>query len=49
MAGGHVTVIGAGEWVAGRLLGHSKPETTQRYTALPGDALRNAVAGVGVA
>jgi site-specific recombinase XerC len=31
-----------------QLLGHSKPETTQRYTALPGDALRTAVMGVGV-
>jgi integrase len=32
-----------------QLLGLSKPEATQRYTALPGDALRAAVAGGGVA
>jgi site-specific recombinase XerD len=31
-----------------QLLGHSKPGTTQRYTALPGDALRTAVASIGV-
>lgn len=28
------------------LLGHSKPETTARYTAVPGDARRAAVCGV---
>lgn len=31
----------------GQLLGHSKPETTQRYVALPEDALRLAVMAAG--
>lgn len=30
-----------------RLLGHSKPETTARYTAIPDESLRAAVVGVG--
>lgn len=30
-----------------QLLGHSKPETTMRYTQLPADALRAAVMGAG--
>lgn len=30
------------------LLGHSKPETTARYAAVPDGALRSAVAGVGL-
>ncbi|HEY5336102.1 MAG TPA: tyrosine-type recombinase/integrase, partial [Mycobacteriales bacterium] len=29
-----------------QLLGHSKPETTMRYTQLPDDALRDAVFGI---
>lgn len=29
-----------------RLLGHSKPETTARYTAIPDDSLRKAVSGL---
>lgn len=32
-----------------QLLGHAKPETTQRYTALPQDALRRAAAAARIA